>query len=1429
MRLTDFGFLPHVVMFACWFWTAGSVLASSTPFAFSLDESSKTSAGVFTPDGTLIRTLWSKVYYQAGTNSAVWDGLDDSGNPVTPGTYQIKLLQHNTEYVWDGAMGNTSAELSGPTVHTGFLPMRDMAIAGTNAFYCSGYNEGKYDFCNFYTTDPQHVIMKWGADGKPSNIYDRNWGWTATDGKRVYFACSAATNPNNTTNNNYPGFVVASNVGNNSPATFTQGVPIVNGANVNTTYPNGVYVGTQPGLSGLTVQQSGDLIAASVSTDNRVYLLDKLSGAPVGNFSVNSPGRLSFSPDGSLWVISANSVLCFTNLISTPALAQIIPNFSEPLAVAVNPNNPNLILVADGGASQQIKAYNGAGASLWTYGLAGGYQANGPTVTTNKFWFYAGEEDGTFLTFGPDGSFWVGDGGNHRSLHFSGTLNYLEQIMNQPHSYMTCVDQNNPSRVFNQFMEFNVDYTKPLSQAWTLVNNWKANVDACHISWNEGLREVTTFTNGRTYALIDNNCQGGTVQELCELNTNGLRLAGIFPFKNGGWVSLGPDGSVRVTSIGVATWYEMTLAGFDAFNNPSWNPPTLLASASNGGTDPVPRCCSFGNIRATISTNNILISFDQSQNNGWHLGGVRVGGSSWLWKASPTVTYLNGLGSYEIGNGMPYAGNTIQAVGRNVVFGFHGEFFRGNGEAAQNMHYYDDGLFVGQFGEALNGHQIYEVSLPGFAGNAHCPNLVLTTNGDYYLWVNDESDHGPQRWHFINARNIREQTGTGTLGSTITLTSPPASFPCAVTGQSGNQSGQLSWLPVAGATSYNIRYSLINGGPYLTLAGTTAGTNYVVGGLTNGLRYYFAVTAVVAGSEGIPSEQVKIFPFDTSQSVVLAGSMSEGGQYTPIIDISSAAAMTGQASYIGAEHLTGVLSLADLNDYGYGNLQYTTVGTKGYALYEYQGPATSLLNILPPFTYTYGSGWTDLAYLGRQYRVDNNALTMPNGMVAGSIGTLLFSTGDTNYHCLTVVSPAQFNNHRNFIMSLVSTNGTSVQYAINEVNGLSHVFQFLFKGNVTLRTDATAPGGCGAIIQAIFFDNVPVTYATASSPSTNPAPIVSATTLGSSSNPTLANSTVTFTAMVTASNGPLTGTVTFFDGSNLLGTATLNSKSMASWSTVTLSSAGSPHSITAVYSGDGTFGGSTSGPLFQIVTNYSTLTSSTASDITNGLVIYYPLAVNGNDYLNGNNLTLVGSPGFYSGAINWNGAVPTLGYSAPQQWPQTGLTVSSWISMTNPTAASTVSACYGNYSNTVGSAYMQFYTWAGTLNARIIQDRDVNYIGRTTSANLTTGWHFVAATWNGGTNSSSVQIYLDGIQTDNSNNQNGTFTQVYSGSNVPLSVGAQMRANCPISAQFYGSQREVRMYNRALSESEIGLLYTNGLTTAFIPPLPPSGFHIIGP
>jgi hypothetical protein len=85
-----------------------------------------------------------------------------------------------------------------------------------------------------------------------------------------------------------------------------------------------------------------------------------------------------------------------------------------------------------------------------------------------------------------------------------------------------------------------------------------------------------------------------------------------------------------------------------------------------------------------------------------------------------------------------------------------------------------------------------------------------------------------------------------------------------------------------------------------------------------------------------------------------------------------------------------------------------------------------------------------------------------------------------------------------------------------------------------------------------------------------------ATSLTSSANPSTFSQSVTFTAtvnVVSPGAGTPAGTVTFNDGSNALATAPLSSSGTATFSTSTLAVAS--HSVTAVYSGDSSFNGST--------------------------------------------------------------------------------------------------------------------------------------------------------------------------------------------------------------------------------------------------------------
>jgi large repetitive protein len=98
------------------------------------------------------------------------------------------------------------------------------------------------------------------------------------------------------------------------------------------------------------------------------------------------------------------------------------------------------------------------------------------------------------------------------------------------------------------------------------------------------------------------------------------------------------------------------------------------------------------------------------------------------------------------------------------------------------------------------------------------------------------------------------------------------------------------------------------------------------------------------------------------------------------------------------------------------------------------------------------------------------------------------------------------------------------------------------------------------------------------------------TAVTASPNPSVAGQPVTFTAMVsptTPGGPPPTGTVTFLEGGNPIGSATLGSNGQAAL-TIATPSVGS-HTITASYPGDGNFNPS-SGSVTQLVNKNGTTT-----------------------------------------------------------------------------------------------------------------------------------------------------------------------------------------------------------------------------------------------
>lgn len=89
----------------------------------------------------------------------------------------------------------------------------------------------------------------------------------------------------------------------------------------------------------------------------------------------------------------------------------------------------------------------------------------------------------------------------------------------------------------------------------------------------------------------------------------------------------------------------------------------------------------------------------------------------------------------------------------------------------------------------------------------------------------------------------------------INATPPPA--PTGLSGIADNGQATLRWRGSTNATSYNVKRSTTNGGPYGFVASVTA-TNFTDSGLTNGITYFYVVSALNPVGEGKDSIQTSV-------------------------------------------------------------------------------------------------------------------------------------------------------------------------------------------------------------------------------------------------------------------------------------------------------------------------------------------------------------------------------------------------------------------------------------------------------------------------------------------------------------------------------------------------------------------------------------------
>lgn len=98
------------------------------------------------------------------------------------------------------------------------------------------------------------------------------------------------------------------------------------------------------------------------------------------------------------------------------------------------------------------------------------------------------------------------------------------------------------------------------------------------------------------------------------------------------------------------------------------------------------------------------------------------------------------------------------------------------------------------------------------------------------------------------------------------------SVPTGLTGIAENGQAALTWSPSANATSYNVKRSITNGGPYTIIANTGA-TNHTDTGLTNGISYYYVVSALSPAGESDNSAQIVLSPQPPMSFSVAGGNL----------------------------------------------------------------------------------------------------------------------------------------------------------------------------------------------------------------------------------------------------------------------------------------------------------------------------------------------------------------------------------------------------------------------------------------------------------------------------------------------------------------------------------------------------------------------------